>query len=119
MCRAAIAWKPYPVTPDTPPRPRSDRKSSISGVLEHRRTPDRLPEAGIGQPAERVWYLQPQTARLEPVWLRCMLHHAVGDQVARVDHVLITGLEVDLVDLTTSGQGEQSSAGDERVTPVG
>lgn len=47
-----------------------------------------------------------------------MLHDAVGDQVAWMDDIFVTGLEGDLVDLPSSSQGEQTSARYEGVAPV-
>lgn len=48
-----------------------------------------------------------------------MLHHAVGDHVARVHDVLFACLEVDLVDLSFAGESKKTATGGCCVTPMG
>lgn len=48
-----------------------------------------------------------------------MLHNTVCNHIARVYDVLVSGLEVDLVNQTFAGQGQEAAAGCLCIAPVG
>lgn len=47
-----------------------------------------------------------------------MLHHAVSNDIAGPDHVLLARLETDLVNEALAREGKETAAGDKSATPV-
>lgn len=108
----------YPITPDGLSPPSPEREGGIPGEPPRSRFPHRPPETGVGKQSSGVRDLETQQVRLKPVGRRCVLHHAVCDQVAGMNDVLLAGLEGDLVDLALAAKSKKTTASDMSVTPV-
>lgn len=111
--------KTYPVAPDGLASPSPQCERGVAGKSPHGGIPHRLPEACVWQQVRRTGYLESQQIGLEPVGRRCVLLHAVRDQVAGMYDVLLASLEGNLVDLAFATQGEEPTASSVSVTPVG
>lgn len=108
----------YPITPNGLSSPSSECEGGIPGEPPSSRFPHRPPETCVGKQSSGVRNLETQQVCLKPIGRRCVLHHAVCDQVTGMHNVLLAGLEGDLVDLALAAKSKKAAASDMSVTPM-